>query len=153
MGSIHLKRKRAKARKEADEAQRAAQAIAADKAERRWELAEPAVDHRYLEDKGCGAHGARIDASTLLIPVQDADGRRMSLQRIYPDGSKFFEQDGAISGGMFVLGEIDPDGVILIGEGFSTMATCHEATDLPAVFIEAAADHFHHEVKMVRNGS
>ena len=53
--------------------------------------------------------------------------------RFLPDGSKFFEQDGAISGGMFVLGEIDPDGVFLIGEGYSTMATCHEATDLPAV--------------------
>jgi putative DNA primase/helicase len=130
---LDLKRKRAAARKEADEAQRAAQAIAAEKAEKRWELAEPAVDHRYLEDKGCGAHGARIDGATLLIPVRDIDGRWMSLQRIYPDGSKFFEQDGAISGGMFVLGEIDPYGVILIGEGFSTMATCHEATDFPAV--------------------
>jgi phage/plasmid primase-like uncharacterized protein len=130
---LDLKRKRAAARKEADEAQRAAQAIAAEKAEKRWELAEPAVDHRYLEDKGCGAHGARIDGATLLVPVRDADGRWMSLQRISPDGSKFFEQDGAISGGMFVIGEINPDGVILIGEGFSTMATCHEATDFPAV--------------------
>ena len=130
---LELKRKQAKARKEAEDARKAAQAAAAEKAQKRWDAARAADGHKYLDDKGIAAHGARIDGATLLIPVRAADGRMMSLQRIFPDGSKFFEQDGAISGGMFVLGEIDPEGDFLIGEGYSTMATCHEATDLPAV--------------------
>ena len=103
--------------------------------EKRFLAASPAIDHRYLENKGVAAHGARIDADgkTLLVPVQDGAGRIMCLQRIAPDGKKLFPYGGRMLGGMFPIGEVDPEGVILIGEGFATMAILYEGTGHPAI--------------------
>ncbi len=45
--------------------------------------------HPYLAEKGVVSHGLRVaEDSRLLVPVQDADGKLWSLQRVGRDGFK-----------------------------------------------------------------
>jgi putative DNA primase/helicase len=122
-----------KANKEIESKAKARAAIAARvarEAPRTFAAANPTDCHRYLENKGVASNGLRIDADgvTLLVPVRDIDGNWQTLQRIAEDGSKKFIRGGKMKRGMFPIGDIDPDGVILIGEGFATMATLFEIT-------------------------
>ena len=95
----------------------------------RWTSAsgEGAEWHPYLVAKGIQSHGARVEAGrTLLIPLQDVDGRLHSVQGIDPDGSKRFMPGGRVKGCFFFLGE--PSGRVAICEGFATGATIRENT-------------------------
>jgi putative DNA primase/helicase len=99
-----------------------------------WTAATPAEAHPYLTHKGVQPHGLRQDeAGRLLVPVQDADGRIWSVQRIGNDGFKQFEEGGRVEGGHFVIGDVQQAGPLLIAEGFATAATLHEMTGLPAI--------------------
>ena len=99
-----------------------------------WTAATPVQAHPYLADKGIEAHGARQDeAGRLLVPVQDADGRMWSVQKIGPDGFKQFQEGGRVEGGHFPIGDVDAPGPLLIAEGFATAATLHEMTDMPTI--------------------
>jgi putative DNA primase/helicase len=113
-------------------------AIVARKAHDRWSRAKPVWVHRYLEDKGVASHGLRTDEDgDLLIPVINAKGNWQNLQRVFHDVDgkcvKLYLKGGRMKGGMFIIGKIDPEGVILIGEGYATLATLHEATGYPSV--------------------
>ena len=90
-------------------------------------------DHPYLARKGIRPHGVCAYREMLIVPVRNINNMLMSLQLIRGDGSKIFLRGGMTDGGMHVLGNIDQRTIVLIGEGFSTMATCREATGLPAV--------------------
>ena len=92
--------------------------------------ASPATTHPYLTRKGIGAYNARIDADTLLIPVQDSGGIT-SYQSIAPDGSKRFYPGGRVKGCYSLIGT--PDGVTYITEGWATGATIHALTGRPVV--------------------
>ncbi len=70
---------------------------------------------------------------SMLVPVQDADGRMWSMQKIGKDGFKSFQEGGKVEGGHFVIGDVKQPGPILIAEGFATAATLHEMTGLPAI--------------------
>ena len=122
-----------KANEEIESKAKARAAIAARvarEAPRTFAAAMPTDCHRYLENKGVASHGLRIDTDgvTLLVPVRDIDGNWQTLQRIAEDGSKKFIRGGKMKRGMFTIGDIDHEGVILIGEGFATMATLFEIT-------------------------
>ncbi|MCW3476236.1 zincin-like metallopeptidase domain-containing protein [Limobrevibacterium gyesilva] len=99
-----------------------------------WTTATPAQAHPYLADKGVAAHGLRQDAvGRLLVPVQDADGRLWSVQRIGPDGVKKFYEGGRAEGGHYVIGDLRPPGPVLIAEGYATTATLHKLSGMPAI--------------------
>jgi phage/plasmid primase-like uncharacterized protein len=84
--------------------------------------------------KGVASHGLRQDAlGRLLVPVQDADGKLWSFQRIGPDGFKQFYEGGRVEGGHFVIGDLTQPGPVLIAEGYATAATLHELTGRPAI--------------------
>ncbi len=68
-----------------------------------------------------------------MVPLQDADGRIWSLQRIGKDGFKQFEEGGRVEGGHFVIGDVRQPGPLLIAEGFATAATLHEMTGMAAI--------------------
>ena len=115
--------------------------LAAGRATDQWQRAMGLpVNSAYLERKQVNAERVRCDADgTLLVPAYrfTSDGYRLAgLQKINADGSKRFNVGMSKLGAHVVLGNIDasPD-LILIGEGYATMASVRMATDCkyPAV--------------------
>jgi len=106
-----------------------------------WDVATPAPDdHPYLLKKGVKAHGLHINAAgELLVPVRGASKALQGLQRIIGDGTdekpfeKLFTANTNPTGRFHTIGDIDPDGTILIAEGYATAASCHEATGKPCI--------------------
>jgi len=124
--AAHLLRKKA----QGEERQRARDAVHAATAECAVQLlkrARPAdPQHPYLLKKRVGGEGFAQAGNTLLVPMRDAAGRLLNLQRIFPDGSKLFLKGGRTERLMWIVG--DPDGVVCIGEGAGTMAAVRRAT-------------------------
>jgi putative DNA primase/helicase len=83
-------------------------------------------DHRYIDRKDMTGEGLRQRGNLVLIPMRDIDGTLWNLQRIAPDGTKLFLKGGRTDGLMWLCGQ--PDAVICIGEGVSTMAAVRRAT-------------------------
>lgn len=108
----------------------AAQAAAAARAERMWQGAG-AVDpaHPYLLRKCIAGEGLRQSGRMLLVPMSDAGGKLWNLQRIDPEGGKFFLKGGRTAELMFLAGDVAD--VVCLGEGLATMATVRRATGLP----------------------
>jgi phage/plasmid primase-like uncharacterized protein len=126
----------------------------AERAERMWNESRPADTHGYLESKGVQSYGLRVNGKgELIIPATDLSGNWKSVQRIFWIARADYDEDmeddakpgetgkydkrfsfeGTYVGGMFVIGDIDPSGVILIGEGYATMATLHDATKYASI--------------------
>ena len=124
---------------------------AAARAERLWNAATPVGDtHEYLNRKGVKAYGVREWRGRLIIPVYNSFGRLQSLQFISPDGSKRFLSGGKLTGGLFLIGqEPSSDGVILIGEGYATMATLHAETSYPC-FVTFSATNLENVAPSIR---
>jgi putative DNA primase/helicase len=145
-------------RKAAEQAERdkvAREKEAARRAGKVWgELAPASGDHPYLTAKGIKASGARqvpvsdlvetlgytpkagghdLTGRVLIIPMRDVDNALWSLQFIDGEGRKANLAGGRKQGCFAVIDTIDPRGRLLVGEGHATMASCHEATGLPAV--------------------
>jgi phage/plasmid primase-like uncharacterized protein len=116
-------RKRLETSRKAFETEQAARNKgAAKKASLIWNSARPAPDsHPYLENKGVPASGARIhDDGRIIIPAQDTENALHSIQFIDDKGEKRFLSDGATRGNFCIIGDIVPDGELLIAEGFAT---------------------------------
>jgi len=116
------------AKEKADQERKEKQAEAAVKAKDLWDKSGPADPDGYLAKKKVQDHGTRQSGKALLIPVMDEAGNMVSLQEIFPDGTKKFLPGGRIKGGFFILGDIDQSDILYIGEGFATMATIHQVT-------------------------
>jgi len=123
-----------------------------------WAKCAPCTEHEYTTRKGIAAHGLRVLGDTadialpgvdesnfyrlkkavgaLVVPMHDAHGNVCGIQFIYPRGherikksDKEFWPSGMAMGGTFgVIGPINRTGVLLVGEGFATMASLHEAS-------------------------
>ena len=142
-------------RREREEAERTRREAAAQRANAIWESAKDCTQHPYLKRKGVQSHGLRwgrwewINEETgevrvatdkaLLVPIRDAKKRIHSLQAIFPGQiggrDKDFLKDGAKAGLFFSIGkplEVEHQGrralLIIIGEGYATLASIHEAT-------------------------
>ena len=115
--------------REEEETQRRTAAV--ERAKRTLEAAAPAENgHGYLQRKGVLAHGiAQHRQGPLIIPIRSISGDLMSLQFIAADGGKRFLSGGAIAGGFHLIGEVKDK--LVIGEGYGTCATVHEAKGLP----------------------
>lgn len=110
-----------------DQALHGLHSSARDKAARLWATAKPATDaHAYLRAKDVHAYGIRQLRDMLVLPVRDGDGQLHTLQFIGPDGSKRFLTGGRIAGHYYSIGK--PRRRLLLGEGYATCATLHEAT-------------------------
>ncbi len=114
---------------------------ASEEAERLWSAATPArcagVEsasmtsapegvHPYVWAKQIRPYGVRRLKTMLLVPVRDVESRLMTLQRIFPDGSKRFLPGGMVAGGYYAIGR--PENTLCICEGFATGASIREAT-------------------------
>jgi putative DNA primase/helicase len=116
-------------------------ASAAAKAADLWAAAIPAVAHPYLTAKAVKPFGLRIgkwprwDRDTgeitmidnvLMIPMRDTTGKLWSLQGINAEGNKLFLSGGKVKACYHSIGR--PGGRLILGEGYATCATVHEAT-------------------------
>ena len=113
-------------RRNHDAEQHERQAQAAKDAAQQWLKSEPCMEHPYLSTKGIKAHGLRLHAGLLLVPLRDVHGTLHSLQTIAPDGTKRFLPGGRVKGCYHSIGR--PDGRIVIAEGYATAATIYEDT-------------------------
>lgn len=123
---------RARQHRDADE--RLRHVDAALRAHAIWNEAAPATgQHPYLQKKGIGPHGLRVDdLNRLLVPVT-LDGEITSLQFIDSNGGKQFLPGGKVRGGTFTMGASPDADTLLLCEGFATGASLHEATGYPTI--------------------
>jgi putative DNA primase/helicase len=88
--------------------------------------------HPYLQRKGVGPHGLKVDATgRLMVPLRDARQKIWSVQTIAPDGTKRFLPGGRKQGLYWPLSAKGK--ALVIAEGFATAASIREATGLPVV--------------------
>ena len=136
-----LRERIAAARKAAEEEQATRWAASAKLARAIWKRAGSASDaHPYLQRKGVPALGGIRQREfrgvvELLLPVLDASGTLVSLQRILPEKpaegpDKLFLKGGKTAGGYFPIPAKDgsKDGPLLVCEGYATAASLHLAT-------------------------
>ena len=95
-----------------------------------WILAraKPLMEHAYLTAKRVKIYGDLCEyRGALVLPLRDADGELHSLQFIGTDGNKKFLTAGKIFGCFFSISD-QPDGALVICEGYATGASVHAAT-------------------------
>lgn len=111
------------------------QLAAADEALELYESSKRDGFSEYLKVKKLNANSARFDGTTLIIPLQDSNGKVWSVQRIYADGSKYFLPGGRTRGCYHLItsGDIKNTDRVIICEGWATGASIHEATSLPVI--------------------
>lgn len=144
----------ARARLEAEKAERYADAAAMAKAI--WEASKPCTDHAYLQRKSIKPHGVRmieaqaaraidrslspsLNGQLLVVPMGNAAGRLCSLQFISEASgdNKRPLTGGEKQGCYFSLGR-PLNNRLVIAEGYATGASVHESTgDGVAVAIDA----------------
>lgn len=98
-------------------------------------------DFPYLLNKHIQHHDTRLFDNgcelILAIPLRDINGIVQSVQHIFQNGEKRFFYEAPLNGVFWAVGihELSKDykDVILLGEGFATMAKVHELTDKPSV--------------------
>lgn len=153
-------RKLAVQKAEREAAKRAKREAAAKHANQVWDGASECNEHPYLTRKGVKSHGLRcgvwektdedtgevrtLSRNALLVPIRDAAKRIHSLQAIYPkkigDRDKDFLKNGAKEGLFYSFGKpltVEVGGqqrmVIMIGEGYATLASVHDVTGHAAI--------------------
>jgi putative DNA primase/helicase len=133
----------------------AAQAQAAEQAAQLWDQARDTGAAPYLERKGVQPYGLRFLEGWALVPLRDAAGKLWNVQRIAPEKpesgpDKLFLKGGRKSGLWHMLGSVEPvPDVLLIGEGYATCASLHEATGRP-VAVAFDAGNLAHVAKALR---
>ncbi len=131
-----LRMRIAEDKKRAEAAAKARAGEAAKAAEQAWRECQPIGESAYLARKGVENFGGRFHTGgSFVIPMMDTAGRIHGLQRIFPekrgDRDKDFWPVGlAKKSHFFQFGGI-PDGVLLLGEGYATLASVHMAVRLP----------------------
>lgn len=134
---LREKFERVRAEREADE--KLHHHESAVRARKIWgDASEAPADHPYLARKGVRSHGLKVYSDpplviremscdgALIVPLHDSTGQIRSLEFITSGGKKRFLAGGEKSGNYFSIGE--PNGVLVVAEGFATGASVHEAT-------------------------
>ncbi len=117
----------AKVQREAEAAQ--SHESTATQAAQRWAEATLCTDHTYLQTKGVKGHAVKVEADGfLIVPMRDTAGKLWNIERINPADSK--DKKGLYGGrrtGLYhSIGQ--PDGLLIVCEGYATGASIHEST-------------------------
>lgn len=123
-----------------DNERRCAQEEAAREAVKIYqESGEHDENHPYLVKKGIQGRwqGVKQQGQALIIPMQDAEGNIVGLQRIYPDGTKRFLKGQRKNGCYyrFFNGNDADGGTCYIVEGFATGASVYKAIRHSSVYV------------------
>ena len=128
--------------RKAEQERASKRAAQSEHARQLWETLKPAKGtHAYLKRKHVKSYGLRVNASTgdLAVPLWGISGQVSSIQWIPAKEGKlklFFngaELKGTFYSEKLFTYEKTYDGVILLGEGYATMAKVHELTGYPIV--------------------
>jgi phage/plasmid primase-like uncharacterized protein len=94
-------------------------------------------NHKYLVRKGVKAHkGLKIDNNgDLILPLSNVDGNIRTFQNIFKNGSKGYLKNSELLGNFFTIGEINPQGLVIICEGYSTGASLYEITGIATIVV------------------
>lgn len=87
-----------------------------------------AINHPYVLKKRITPYGARQKNNLLLVPMY-FNGDLVNVQRINPDGGKFFMKGGRVTGCYCPIGAISDR--LYITEGYATACSLHEHTGVP----------------------
>ena len=129
-------------RKKKEEEIKHRQAEASAKARAQFDSCPKAPDDfPYLLNKHIKPYDTRLfdngQELILAIPLRDINGLVQSVQHIFQNGEKRFFYEAPLEGVFWAVGldnlSKDSQGVILLGEGFATMAKVHELTGKPSV--------------------
>jgi phage/plasmid primase-like uncharacterized protein/KaiC/GvpD/RAD55 family RecA-like ATPase len=123
LDQLRCQREQARIAREADRIRRAEDAAAS--AREKWDKAENATAHPYLEKKGVPSFGLKLLDGKLLIPLYDAHGAIHGLQTIDSAGEKRFTFGCEKKGKFFAL---SGHGKTAVCEGYATAASVHMAT-------------------------
>lgn len=93
-----------------------------------WNSSSQTIIHQYPLNKGITPFGARQKDSAMLVPMF-CQNALWNLQRIYPDGGKFFMKGGRVIGAYMPIGNLSDH--VLICEGYATGCSLHEHTGAP----------------------
>jgi putative DNA primase/helicase len=134
-----IRAQHAEATKKAEQQRQHDSEVAARQATNAWSKYVPEGESDYLKRKGVLSFGLRFAPSgngTVAIPMQDAMGKTWGLQIIRGKdrGTKLEKQywpKGLDKKSHYYLIGGTPKGVLLVGEGYATCATLHQATGLP----------------------
>ena len=115
---------------------------ASERARRLWgKLPEAPENHPYLQRKNVKSYGLHYDPNSgnLAVPIRRINGLVFSIQWI-PSAEglhKLFYEHADMTGAFFSIGleslKENLKQIILLGEGYATMAKVHELTDKPCV--------------------
>lgn len=130
--SEEFKRKAEEERRIANERRRQQQLESSERARQLWKtLPEAPANHEYLKRKKVNSYGLKINNETgaLGVPLRNKNGELQSIQWIHADGSKRFHPGAPLDGAYCMIGEKEAPKVVIIGEGYATMAKVHELTN------------------------
>jgi phage/plasmid primase-like uncharacterized protein len=116
-----------KAQREADLIER--NEATAVRAAQRLAAAAPCTQHAYTTSKGVQCHGVKVEADGfLIVPMRDTASKLWNIERINPADSKDKKglKDGRRPGLYHSIGQ--PDGLLIVCEGYATGASIHEST-------------------------
>ncbi len=106
---------------------------AAEIAKTAWLQAHAASpNHPYLQRKQVLPHGLKQVRERLLVPLYRGN-QLVSLQWIFPNGSKRFLPGGRLKGSFALVGPLTQQAPVFLCEGWATGATLHEETGYPVV--------------------
>lgn len=117
---------------------------AKDKAQALFNKGDPVnPNHPYLLKKGITdpaiLANLRQLGNNLLIPAKQ-NKEIVAVQKINPDGSKYFGKDEMLTGSAFLIGDVSKakDTGLILTEGLATGASLHAATGKPVLVVFAA---------------
>lgn len=129
--SEHRKRVEAmQAKREQEREQRRIEA--AKTAERMLREAGDVNGHPYIKAKGITPYGIKQLGDDIIVPMRDSSKAIASVQRITPDGGKFFLPGTTFGDGLYhAIGKLTD--TLVICEGYATAASLHEASGFTTV--------------------
>ena len=78
-------------------------------------------------------HGAKLEGTTVVVPITNVGGKLVGYQRISPDGQKRFSSGMDKEAAFGVCGKIKQNKAY-IAEGYATSSSVYMATGVPCVF-------------------
>ena len=78
-------------------------------------------------------HGAKLEGTTVVVPITNVGGKLVGYQRISPDGEKRFSPGMDKTAAFGVCGRIDQNKAY-IAEGYATASSVYMATGVSCVF-------------------
>lgn len=110
------------------------------KARNIWHNAHPVdLNHPYIIKKKIIPYNAKGFGEAIILPIINTDHEILSIQKIFPDGSKKIAYKTTFLSSFIVLGDVLTR-EILICEGWATGCTLHEVTKKTTIITINAAN-------------